>query len=76
MFLWHDLKKEETGRTVVMEAALWGLETAAGENGKPLLPVAAAKTVLGKTRFHLKKAHGQVYCEKVDIGEFILEKRF
>ena len=69
--------KHQTGRTVVMEAALGGLETAAGENGKPLLPVAAGKTVLGKTRFHLKKAHEQVCCEKVeDVGEFILEKRF
>lgn len=51
------------------------LETASGENGKPLLPGAARKIVLEGARFHLKEIHQQVFCEKVeDIREFIYNR--
>lgn len=47
------------------------LETASGENGKPLLPGVARKIVLGGARFHIKEIYQQVFCEKVeDVKEF------
>lgn len=48
--------KHETGTAVVMGTALGCLETASGENVKPLFPLCDGKTVLEKSWVAFKES--------------------